>query len=481
MIATHAATGADASLIVRRIYASNSVRLNKNNKEKMQNFYDVLLRRFLAVGDAIYRSGDGGEELARYEQLHSVTTILYKMSHDSPECAGAIWGRRLGVLQKALTKRLRDSELIGMEDEEDFTAWPSMGTILLLRACGHIFPVTDLRHAVVTPCLLLLGQTIAQAPVRSVQDVIMGLLCSGLMIEYTKESKRVAPEAITFIAGVIRLFSNDAHNASEGIPIPTLTLAVKYNKVDTLREQVSQLDKDLYKDVDALPQLSLQEMEATNPSTAASILTAALRLANVLGENYKGNLNNAEAETLTEITRALLLLNPKCKRCPLPPALASLVAITAGVVAKCCSLGQPRIPLRRRAGAKTREVAVASLAPRMEDPTRYYLSKDKNKNQLQAQHDKYRREYKREHKAAARELRLDAAFIENERRKEKGKKDSSAREKRNKNFAWMEQEQATINQQVAQGGALLRGGGIGVARQKANTAKIGIKKGGKLR
>lgn len=117
----------------------------------------------------------------------------------------------------------------------------------------------------------------------------------------------------------------------------------------------------------------------------------------------------------------------------------------------------------------------------MEDPTRYNLGKDKGKHQLQAQHDKFRREYKREHKAVARELRLDAAFIENDRRKEKLVRDTKAREKRHKNYAWMEQEQATINQQVAQGGALLRGGGIGVARQKAKSARIGIKKGGKLR
>lgn len=46
MIATHASTGSDASLIIQRIHKSNSVRLNKNNKEKMQNFYDVVIRRF---------------------------------------------------------------------------------------------------------------------------------------------------------------------------------------------------------------------------------------------------------------------------------------------------------------------------------------------------------------------------------------------------------------------------------------------------
>ena len=44
----------------------------------------------------------------------------------------------------------------------------------------------------------------------------------------------------------------------------------------------------------------------------------------------------------------------------------------------------------------------------------------------------------------------------------------------------MEQEQATMNQQVAQGGGLLKGGGTGAARIKAKSGKIGIKRGGKF-
>ncbi len=454
----------------------------------MQNFYDVLLRRFLAVGDAIYRSGNGGESLARQEQLNSLTKILYKMSQDSPECAGAVWSRRLGILQKALAKRLRDVELMGVssnindneEEENDYSAWPSMGAILLLRACGHIFPVTDLRHPVVTPALLLLGQTIAQCPVRTVQDVVMGLISSSIMIEYTKESKRIAPEAISFIAGVIRLFAADVNGALESMPLPTLASSVKHAKIDYLRDRLSKCE-EYSEDPKMLPRLSLQKVEVKDPLMAASIFISALRLVKAICSIYGGSLQSAEAETFSELTNALLLINPKSKKFPLSPVLASMVASTASDVANCCKLGQPKVPLRHQAAGTTSELAVVSLAPRMEDVSRYTPGKDKGKHQLQAQRDKVRREYKREHKAVARELRLDAAFIESERRKEKEMKDSKAREKRHKNFAWMEQEQATINQQVAQGGALLRGGGIAIARRKAASAKIGIKKGGKLR
>jgi nucleolar protein 14 len=108
------------------------------------------------------------------------------------------------------------------------------------------------------------------------------------------------------------------------------------------------------------------------------------------------------------------------------------------------------------------------------------MSKDKGKTATQAAMDRSRREYKREHKAVARELRMDGAFVEQERRRDQNALDGKARGKRNKNFSWMETQQAAMNQQVAQGGGLLSGGGMGAARAKAKSAKMGIKKGGKF-
>ena len=49
IIGSYAETGSDACLIIKRIHGSNSIRVDKSNKEKMQNFYDVVLRRFIGV------------------------------------------------------------------------------------------------------------------------------------------------------------------------------------------------------------------------------------------------------------------------------------------------------------------------------------------------------------------------------------------------------------------------------------------------
>jgi len=481
MIGNFASTGSDVGLIIQRIHASNSVRLDKNNKEKMQNFFDVLLRRFVEVGDAIYSSGDGGPELGRYDQLNALTQTLYAMSQDSPGCAGAVWGRRLGIMQKALAKRLRDAEFISADDEDAPSAWPSTGILLLMRALSHIFPVTDLRHVVVTPALMLLGQTVAQCPVRSLSDVVMGLFSSGLIIEYTKEAKRLAPESLAFIAGVLRLFAVDVEAATEVTPVPSFELAMRNANLSALRADAVEYGDCVggSDEIDLL--ISIEKDKIDGEAMPTAILCTTLRLVEMIGKTYGGFLNNAEAEVFDEISRSLLSLKPQSKSSPLPKFVAAEVTKAAQSISSAASTSAGRLPLLRRSGATAGQLAIKSLAPRMEDPKRYAMSKDKGKSQRQAILDRNRREYKREHKAATRELRLDAAFIENERRKSKEKRDSEAREQRHKNFAWLEQEQATMNQQVRMGGGLLKGGGIGAAKAKARSGKIGIKKGGKLR
>jgi len=128
------------------------------------------------------------------------------------------------------------------------------------------------------------------------------------------------------------------------------------------------------------------------------------------------------------------------------------------------------------AGPKINETAVKALHPRLEDVDNYKMSKDKGKEKKKAERDKLQRQLKRETKAASRELRLDGQFVEQQRRAEKDKVVGKGREERNKNFAWMEGEAAILNQQVRAGGGLMSGGGIGAAKIKAKSNKIGRKK-----
>ena len=459
---------------MNRVYSANSVRLDRRNSEKMQNFYDVLIRRFIAVGDAIYTSGNGGDELGRYAQLDALLQLMYDMAQDAPESAAAVWSRRLGFFENAHTKRLRDSEFVREEDggQEAFTAWPSTGVFLALRAVSHIFPATDLRHQVVTPAILLLGQIVSHTPVTTIHDAAMGLLHAGLLIEYTREAKRVSPEAHGFLAGVIRLFAAKDEERKLRHPVPSLEHAAEEASLVSLRIGASRYDGS------EAPQLSLEKHFLESDSAPAALLMTALQLAQASVQNLIASLLSAEVEAFADVTASILAIDPKNKKYPLSLVLQKKVASCASTLSAC--LNMVRSPLKRRQGLSIQEKAIKTLAPRLEDPEKYSMSKDKGKSATQAAADRVRREYKREHKAVARELRMDATMVESERRQEKQAKDSTERAKRHKAFAWMENEQATMNQQVRQGGGLLQGGGMGAAKAKAATGKLGIKKGGKF-
>ena len=480
MIANYASTGKDVSTIIQRIHKANSVRLDRHNIDKMQNFYDVLIRRFVAVGDAIHVSGNGGSELGRYAQLDVLTQTLYDIAQESPDMAGAVWSRRLGFFQNSHAKRLRDAAL-SRDDAEEFTAWPSAGVILALRALGHIFPVTDKRHYVVTPAILLLGQMISHTPLLSRKDLVFGTMCCGLLIQYTREAKRIAPEAHGFLASLIRLFAPNCIS-DQSFPMPTFQAAAALESFTNLRAAVSS-HSNLG---DYAPQLSLESELMDRDDAPAALLFAALHLVEASVKNLSGSVSAAEKEVFAEITDSILSLHgsnsngtsaPKKSKYPFPLLLRKKIASVAQTLNT--SLSTAREPLHRRSGPSSASM-IKSLAPSLQNPERYSLSKDKGKNATQAAADRARREYKREHRAVSRELQLDGAAMERERRRTQDKRDAAAKAKRQKAFAWLEQEQGAMNQQVRQGGGLLKGGGMGAAKAAARSGKLGIKKGGKF-
>ena len=279
---------------------------------------------------AAYTSGNGGEELDRYEQLNSLTRTLYAMSQDAPESAGAVWGRRLGLFQSAHAKRLRDSGLF--HEEGEISAWPSTGTMMLLRTLGHIFPVTDRRHNVVTPAMLLLGQMVAQTPVVCTYDLVAGLLCSGLMIEFSKDAKRIAPEALAFLAGVLRLFSG----TSKGAPSPNLS----ETPMKDFRKAVASYEGDL------CPTISFEQAAIDDSSMPAAVLFCAVHLIDQCVESLGAGATDAEA--FSEIANALVVLNPSSEKRPLPSVIATKATATA--LKLSCAMAVARQPLARRAG-----------------------------------------------------------------------------------------------------------------------------------
>jgi nucleolar protein 14 len=98
------------------------------------------------------------------------------------------------------------------------------------------------------------------------------------------------------------------------------------------------------------------------------------------------------------------------------------------------------------------------------------VRKDKTAPKDTAQLKQLQRQVKRARKGAARELRRDAEFIHREKQKEEEARLAAKEEKQKEIRRWLDEQNATFNQQVRKGGNMLKGGGS--ARGPAPRARM---------
>jgi len=67
-----------------------------------------------------------------------------------------------------------------------------------------LFPTSDFRHPIITPCLVFMSQILLKAHIKKYRsDISKGLFICTLILEYTILSKRFAPSVINFLRGII--------------------------------------------------------------------------------------------------------------------------------------------------------------------------------------------------------------------------------------------------------------------------------------
>ena len=183
-----------------------------------------------------------------------------------------------------------------------------------------------------------------------------------------------------------------------------------------------------------------------------------LTLASSLLQKYSSNI--ALVELVGPLVDDLRALRPHDT--PSLPAeyLARHLDLLSEAMKSIESCSKVRVPLRWR---PTKKAVVEALAPRFD--MNYSMRKDRDADRDRVKLKQLGRQLKREKKSALREIRRDSDFIDQERFKAETARKQALREERAKNFAWMEEQQATLKQQVRQGKGLLKGGGTGVLKR----------------
>ena len=452
---------ADVEALIDRILVWNSVHLpgtqGKENRGHMHNFLDILLKHFVRVGDSLGdSSADSQQDVLR--ELDHLTRAIFKLSQDVADAAPQLYGRTLKIAHSQLLKRLRD-----YVHGNRSTCWPSLGRLLLIKLYGHVFSVSDYKHAVVLPAKLFLCQCLAQCAVTSPRDVLSGLLCISILLDFTAETGRYVPEVLTFLRSVCHLYCVDPCST----PPSSLGKVSPFSKtfdcksLSWVREACRSGRAD---DVEPLPWLAfnVRSIADRDGGLAAGILFKTLALCQVVFERFK--VSQALPEMMEPLVAALSSLRPADKPA-LPKRLQEVISTFSFTLSRAVEdCRESRAPLQWR--KKVVEV-LESKEPKYE--LNYSFKKDRDPDQERVKLKQLNRQLKRENKAAVRELRRDSNFLEREKRAEKMEADERRKTARHRNYYDLQDDAAAVNKQVrlsvARKEPLLKGGGSGQAKK----------------
>lgn len=343
---------------------------------------------------------------------------------------------------------------------------------MLFQVLGHVFATTDLQNDMVNPAELMLCQWLTQCPVLTLRDVASGIFVAGILLDYSVESKRIYPEVISFLGAALTAFAPSSFISgpySDKFSLGSFQYdrfaaqcrSILKNQPPSSSSNAEEQHRISWRIFQDDNEEDSSHTKITDISAVASLLRALYEMVNTIAERVR-NIDqchhSAAPEVLYPLLHVLQMMRPH--DAPWHESFQLLhLKVLENVSTVVSTVQSVRVPLLWR---KMMNNVVDSKAPRFE--AHYVIKKDQDSDRDRAKLKQLTRQLKREKKAAMRELRRDSAFLDQEKFKEKQAVQTEKRAERVKNFAWLEAQQATINEQVRKGKGLMKGGGSGAAK-----------------
>ncbi|KAF7992349.1 hypothetical protein HCN44_001674 [Aphidius gifuensis] len=279
--------------------------------------------------------------------------------------------------------------------EKNQRKYPTLDTLILFKIISLLFPTSDFRHPVVTPCIVFMSQILLRSKVKSKLDIAKGLFIATLMLEFTVLSKRFSPAVINFLTGIIYLSTvkKESKNLRK-------TFSPFKSDNDFLNSLVLAESQVTLKIQPAEPHMRANDLirgDIDNDFKLRAFLTAI----NLLNE-FKNNFD--EIDAVHEIFEPAINLMKMNNYKNYPKNIRQYIKKSINEFAELKNK-----KLNYLVKNKNKPKALKLYEPKIEtvyDGKRYRpMSKEK------AEHEKLVHKVKREMKGAIREVRRDAAFI----------------------------------------------------------------------
>ncbi|XP_068709528.1 nucleolar protein 14-like isoform X2 [Montipora foliosa] len=379
-------------IIIERIKACHHPKITPDNKPKMEAFFAILLEYVSELAMM------GSEELKLIDKM---SRQLFHVAQYSPLHAA----RHMQHIIKDIQERFAENR----DRQGGKGMFLGLCELLNLRIVSMLFSTSDFKHAVCTPAILLMSQVLAQCPVRCMRDVSRGLFVCDLVLEYTSLSKRVVPEAVNFLCGILFLASK------KDDPTPQLILPFKDNSkwrdLLNLQSNASSLIVNplpLTKTLGEVPEaeLTTDEMRVISLSHCLSLLTKFLDL-------YKDF--HASFEIFAPVRDHL-------QRIPVDLYPSSVKELHNDLLSRIKELYDNSLRRKHLTLQARKPQAIKTYQPKFKE--RYEIRSRREGCKTTNERQKLRYKYKKELKGAIREIRKDNQFLAKQKLKEQLERDA---------------------------------------------------------
>eukprot|EP00299_Pterocystis_sp_00344_P018804 c9376_g1_i1.p1 GENE.c9376_g1_i1~~c9376_g1_i1.p1 ORF type:complete len:895 (-),score=298.32 c9376_g1_i1:77-2524(-) len=397
---------AQHATVLHRMFTCNHIGDSDERKGDMQRCLELLLAQFLEVCKA---------QPVVWSRVNALTSATYLAAQQVPEFAYDLFAKQLQHIRNGVVKDVH-------RHAGGVFRWPTLPHLCFFRLIGHVFPVTDARHRIVTPLFVHIAQTFTHSPLTSGRHVLTGLFLATLCLQYLHQPRRYFPEVFHFL---FRLLPTQSHpstpltlqHADSSIRsalVTSLPIGLLYNHPTNLEH----LETDTFR----LNALTMTYRILIGFMGSLSHRTATADLYRTVENHLK--FTEKEAQNYPEPLAAL--------RTSLKNKLSGLM-INSGMVRFALQLHKRApVPIRQFDPAVNDSVFDRRAAPK---------SAKEEKRKMQ-------RMLKQETKGAIRELRKDNAFLA-QQRDELDKRQRAKREaKRKATMAFLEEQEATYKQQA---------------------------------
>jgi nucleolar protein 14 len=272
--------------------------------------------------------------------------------------------------------------------------FPDLSVLFTFKLVSTVFPVSDFRHQISTPCLLIMTRYLTECATQTVGDCLRGSFLCNLCFEFISLSKRFIPECIQYLNGVLYLsidWKKEEH--------------LKQYDLSTIYESFkkSQLKLLVSKKLDKLGQVNLiqtssnEASQMSDSSLSASLIAYNLDLILAFAKIYDGHVSYREVFHLTNV---LLNLLPKQSY---PAELTDRIQKLQLTIA--ASTQQPREFLKCLI---KKPFATKMIDPRVQTKSKF---DPKHHNSVISEKQLDARKYKKEMKSAIKEIRQDNQYL----------------------------------------------------------------------